>query len=294
MATFSYPHLDEVYNWLKEHLNDNTAIYYTIQAGNTTAAGYLGDASNPNKYTLVITNVPPNRLNSLIAWLQDCMYNLQPKTWKNVSQLQHYKESPSVSWRKVVEGAPAPKSEVEKESEQYQHYVETHVPGLSEVRAVKSKIASLIDQMISRGENKYLDYIAALKQYERWLDTGQVTPAQALNAYNEYLSLFRSYHPVKLVKPEPVAPEMTKPVVTTVFKPAKPERTTAVRTEETTESAVSKPSTTTVPEKISTTTSTPTTTTHTPTKSILSTVTEIAIPVLAVILIAHAVKHVAR
>ena len=290
MATFSYPHLDEVYNWLKEHLNDNTAIYYTIQAGNTTAAGYLGDASNPNKYTLVITNVPPNRLNSLIAWLQDCMYNLQPKTWKNVSQLQHYKESPSVSWRKVVEGAPAPKSEVEKESEQYQHYVETHVPGLSEVRAVKSKIASLIDQMISRGENKYLDYIAALKQYERWLDTGQVTPAQALNAYNEYLSLFRSYHPVKLVKPEPVAPEMTKPVVTTVFKPetTKPERITAVRTE-TAESAVSKPSTTT--EKTPTTTTTPTTT-HT--KSILSTVTEIAIPVLAVILIAHAVKHVAR
>ena len=284
MTTFSYPHLDEVYNWLKEHLNDNTAIYYTIQAGNTTAAGYLGNASNPNKYTLTIVNVPPNRLNSLIAWLQDCMYNLQPHTWKNVSQLQHYRESPSVSWRKVVEGVPAPTSTVEKESKQYQHYIETHVP-LSEATAVKNRIISLINQMISKGENKYINYIAALKQYVRWLDTGQVTPAQALNAYNEYLTLFKSYHPVK---PTPVAPEMTKPVVATVFKPVE----TAVHKPASTATAVSKPSTETA---VSTETkSTKVTPTKTTTSSILSTVTEIAVPVLAIVLVAHAVKHLAR
>lgn len=293
MASFIYPNLQGVWEWLKTHLNDNTAVYYTIQAGNTTAAGYLGDASNPNKYTLTITGVPPNKLNSLIAWLQDCMYNLQPKTWTNKSQLQHYKESPSVSWKEVVKGVPAPKSAVERESEQYQRYIATHVPGYSESEKVKDKIISLINEMISAGESKYMDYIAALKEYVHWLDTGQVTPEQALNAYNRYLNLFKSYKP-KTVTVTPVAPSYQQYSAWTALKPVET-RTNAVSTEHTVTPTTSKTSTTTpaAPPAPQTTTTTPPSTPPS-TSGILNTVMKIAVPVIGVVMLVEVVKHVRR
>ncbi len=221
-AVFYWPHLDEVWSYIKSHGYNG----YIIESPSSTTY-------EPG-YCITIKNVPDNKVNLLQAWLFDCdqwmvgerdgpAYHISPLQMVTAHDPKTGKPLPPwESYKYVLKGINVfTKNYFQKKDEEYWNYLYKHVPDLKKQMDIEDAVATLKNILISiQTVTPNSGYVSQIEDLIKWVKNGTIDPKTAkargealkqqwLGWYKHYTSITASNSPDSKFETSP-SPELNK------------------------------------------------------------------------------------
>jgi len=188
----SWPNLLQAWNYIKSRITSASSGLYII-IKDTSGGSYSFHIGNNPSGTLVISNVPPDKVSLLESWLLDCWnyldglyegraYGLNPLQLVS-AHINGKPIPPDQSYKYVIQGKNIFSGNLFQRNERsYQQYLKKNLPGYNTYQKVLNEIASFINHLKSLQAQGYnvSDYIEQAEDIRNYLERSQISPERAL------------------------------------------------------------------------------------------------------------------